>query len=27
VVSRGLSPGDAVLLGWQWDLGLAMPDA
>jgi spermidine/putrescine transport system ATP-binding protein len=26
-VSRGLSPGDAVLLGWQWDLGLAMPDA
>lgn len=26
-VSRGLSPGDAVLLGWRWDLGLAMPDA
>jgi spermidine/putrescine transport system ATP-binding protein len=26
-VSRGLSPGDAVLLGWQWDFGLAMPDA
>jgi spermidine/putrescine transport system ATP-binding protein len=26
-VSRSLSPGDAVLLGWQWDLGLAMPDA
>jgi spermidine/putrescine transport system ATP-binding protein len=26
-VSQGLSPGDAVLLGWQWNLGLAMPDA
>jgi spermidine/putrescine transport system ATP-binding protein len=26
-VSRGLSPGDAVLLGWQWDLGLAISDA
>jgi spermidine/putrescine transport system ATP-binding protein len=26
-VSRGLSPGDAVSLGWQWDLGLAMLDA
>jgi hypothetical protein len=25
--SRGLSPGDSVLLGWQWDFGLAMLDA
>ena len=25
-VSRNLAPGDAVLLGWQWDLGLAMLD-
>jgi spermidine/putrescine transport system ATP-binding protein len=22
--SQGLSPGDSVLLGWKWDLGLAM---
>ena len=26
VVSRGLSPGDAVLVGWKSDLGLAMLD-
>jgi spermidine/putrescine transport system ATP-binding protein len=26
-VSRNLSPGDEVLLGWRWDLGLAMLDA
>lgn len=25
-VSRNLAPGDEVLLGWQWDLGLAMLD-
>jgi spermidine/putrescine transport system ATP-binding protein len=25
-VSRNLSPGDAVLLGWKWNLGLAMLD-
>ena len=25
-VSRNLAPGDAVLLGWQWELGLAMLD-
>ena len=25
-VSRDLSPGDAVVLGWQWDLGLALLD-
>jgi spermidine/putrescine transport system ATP-binding protein len=25
-VSRNLAPGDAVLLGWQWKLGLAMLD-
>lgn len=24
--SQGLSPGDSVLLGWKWDLGLAMPN-
>jgi spermidine/putrescine transport system ATP-binding protein len=24
--SRNLAPGDAVLLGWQWDMGLAMLD-
>ncbi len=24
--SRNISPGDEVVLGWQWKLGLAMPD-
>ncbi len=26
VVTRGFSPGDAVSVGWQWDLGLALLD-
>jgi len=26
VVSRGFSAGDSVLVGWRWNLGLAMPE-
>ncbi|MDM8555004.1 ABC transporter ATP-binding protein [Desulfococcaceae bacterium HSG7] len=26
-VTRDLAPGDEILLGWQWNFGLAMPDA
>jgi spermidine/putrescine transport system ATP-binding protein len=26
VVTRGFSPGDAVAVGWQWNLGLTLPE-
>jgi ABC-type Fe3+/spermidine/putrescine transport system ATPase subunit len=27
VVTQGFSPGDAVSVGWQWNLGLTLPES